>query len=116
MNCSGKLFRSFTIFAVWFGTSASQSACNAGDPCSFPGSGRFPGDGTGNPLQYSCLENPIDRGTWWATVHRVARVRQDLVTKHYPLPTCRERIELVPPAIPAASLKKSFPPDQVLIN
>ena len=46
-------------------------ACNAGDPGSIPGSGRSPGDGNGNPLQYSCLENPMDRGAWRATVHRV---------------------------------------------
>ena len=58
----------------------------------------------------------MDRGAWQATVHRVARVGQDLETKLYPLPTCRERIELVPPAIPAPSLKKTFPLDQVLIN
>ena len=38
-----------------------------------PGSGRSPGGGHGNPLQYSCLENPVDRGAWWATVHRVAK-------------------------------------------
>ena len=38
-----------------------------------PGSGRVPGEGHGNPLQYSCLGNPMDRGTWWATVHRVAQ-------------------------------------------
>ena len=45
---------------------------NAGDmrdTGSTPGSGRFPGEGHGNPLQYSCLENPIDRGAWWAIVH-----------------------------------------------
>ena len=40
-----------------------------------------PGEGNGNPLQYSCLENPMDRGAWWATVHGVARVRHDLATK-----------------------------------
>ena len=49
------------------------SACNAGDPGSIPGSGRFPGGGHGNPLQYSCLKNPMDRGTWWATVHGVSK-------------------------------------------
>ena len=38
-----------------------------------PGSGRSPREGNGNPLQYSCLENPMDRGAWWATVHRVAK-------------------------------------------
>ena len=44
-----------------------ESACSAGDPGSIPGSGRSPGEGYGNPLQYSCLENPMDRGAWWAT-------------------------------------------------
>ena len=42
----------------------SQSACNAGDLGLIPGSGRYPGEGNGNPLQYSCLENPMDRGAW----------------------------------------------------
>ena len=46
---------------------------NARDASSVPGSGRSPGDGNGNWLQYSCLENPMDRGAWWATVHRVAK-------------------------------------------
>ena len=44
------------------------SACNAGDPGSIPGQGRFPGEGNGNPLQYSCLENPMDRGAWQSIV------------------------------------------------
>ena len=52
-----------------------ECACNAGDPGSIPGSGRSSGEGNGNPLQYSCLENPMDRGAWWATVHRVAKSR-----------------------------------------
>ena len=46
---------------------------NAGDAGSIPGLGRFPGEGNGNPLQYSCLENPMDRGGWWAIFHRVAK-------------------------------------------
>ena len=49
------------------------SASNEGDLGSIPGSGRSPGEGNGNPLQYSCLENPMDGGAWWATVHRVAK-------------------------------------------
>ena len=49
-----------------------ESACNAGDLGSIPGSGRSPGEGNGHPLQYSCLENPMDRGAWRATVHGVA--------------------------------------------
>ena len=57
---------------------------NAGDPGSIPGSGRFPGEGNGNLLQYSCLGNPTDWGACWGTAHGVARVRGDLVTK--PLP------------------------------
>ena len=47
------------------------SACNAGDLSLVPGSGRSPGEGNGNPLQYSCLENSMDGGAWWATVHGV---------------------------------------------
>ena len=58
-----------------------ESACNAGDLSSIPGLGRSPGEGNGNPLQYSCLENPMDRGAWWATFHGVSRVRHDLATK-----------------------------------
>ena len=46
---------------------------NAGDAGSIPGLGTSPGEGNGYPLQYSCLENPMDRGAWWATVHRVAK-------------------------------------------
>ena len=46
-----------------------------GASCSTPGSGRSPGGGHGNPFQYSCLENPMDRGAWWATVHGVTRSR-----------------------------------------
>ena len=46
---------------------------NAGDGGVIPGLGRAPGEGNGNPLQYSCLENSMDRGAWWATVHKVAK-------------------------------------------
>ena len=62
-----------------------DSACSAGDPSSIPGSERSPGEGNGNPLQCSCLENPMDRGAWQATVHGVARVGHNLVTKHLPV-------------------------------
>ena len=58
-----------------------ESACDAGDPGSIPVSRRSRREGNGNPLQYSCLENPMDRGTWWATVHGVERVGHDLATK-----------------------------------
>ena len=49
-----------------------KSACNVGDPGSIPGSGRFPGEENGNPLQYSYLKSSMDRGAWWATVHGAA--------------------------------------------
>ena len=55
------------------GSEVKVSACNTGDLGSIPGSGRSPGGGSGNPLQYSCLETPMDRGTWQATVHGVAK-------------------------------------------
>ena len=65
---------------------AKNSPCNAGDPGSTPGSGRSSGEGNGNPPQHSCLGNPMDRGTWRATIHGVARVGHNLVTKPPPLP------------------------------
>ena len=52
------------------GPEVKASACNVGDLGSIPGLGRSPGEGNGNPLQYSCLENPMDGGAWWATIHR----------------------------------------------
>ena len=55
------------------GSEDKASACNAGDPASISGLGRAPGEGNSNPLQYSCLENPMDRGAWWATVHGVPK-------------------------------------------
>ena len=56
-----------------YGSDGKVSACNAGDPGSILGSRRSPGEGNGNPLQYSCLENSMDGGAWWATVHGVAK-------------------------------------------
>ena len=58
-----------------------ESACNAGDQGSIPGLGRYPGKGNGNPPQYSCQENPMDREAWQAIVHGVTRVGHDLATK-----------------------------------
>jgi len=60
--------------------SGKESACNAGDLGLIPGLGRYPGEGRGNPLQYSCLRNPMDRGAWWAAVRGIARVGYNLVT------------------------------------
>ena len=55
------------------GLDGKESTYNAKDLGSIPGLGRFPGGGRGNPLQYSCLEKPMDRGAWWATVHGVTK-------------------------------------------
>ena len=55
------------------GSDGKESACNAGDLGSIPGMGRSPGGGHGSPLQYSCLENPMDRGAWLATIHGVPK-------------------------------------------
>ena len=52
---------------------AKEFTCNAGDPDSIPGLGKSPGEGNGNPLQYSCLDNPMDRGAWRATVQGVTK-------------------------------------------
>ena len=63
-----------------------ESACNSGDLGLIPVSGRSPGEGNGNPLQYSCLENPMDRGAWQAVVHGVTRVGHDWAAKPSPPP------------------------------
>ena len=55
------------------GSDSKESACNAGDPGSIPWSGRSPGARNNNPFQYCCLENSMDRGAWWVTVHRVTK-------------------------------------------
>ena len=68
-----------TVYSFSFpgGSEVIVSACNTEDSGSTPGSGRSPGEGNGNPLQYSCLENPMARGAWWATVHGAQRVGHD---------------------------------------
>ena len=55
------------------GSDSKESACNAGDMDSIPELGRSPGDGNGNPLQYSCLENSMNRGAWHAAIHGIAK-------------------------------------------
>ena len=64
----------YVIFRVYW-LRGKESACNAGDLGSVSGSGISPGGGHDNPLQYSCLGNPMDKGTWWAVVHSVALSR-----------------------------------------
>ena len=70
-----KMTEQLNTFTLGFpgGSDSKASARNAGDLGSIPGSGRSPGEGNGNPLQYSCLENSMDGGTWWATVHGMAK-------------------------------------------
>ena len=75
LGCSLIHLLNFLYFILGFpgGSEGEASAHNAGDPSSIPGSGRSPGEGNGNPLQYSCLGNSMDGGTWWATVHGVTK-------------------------------------------
>ena len=63
----------FSAYYVPGGSDSKESACSAGDLGSIPALGRTPGEGHGNPLQYSCLENPMDRGAWQVTVHGVTK-------------------------------------------
>ena len=85
MNAAGAMQLSIQSFIQVFnghlecvsfpeGSDGKESTCNAGDAGSIPGPGRSPGEGHGNPLQYCCLENPMDRGDWRVTVHGVAKV------------------------------------------
>ena len=66
-------FANTTLSLFPGGSEVKASACNAEDLGSIPGLGRSPEEGNGNPLQYSCLENPMDGGAWWAIVHGVAK-------------------------------------------
>ena len=68
-NCQNLTVITMSFLAFPPSSVGKESICNAGDMGSIPGSGRSPGEGNGNPLQYSCLEKPMDRGTLWATVH-----------------------------------------------
>ena len=87
------------------------SACNAGDLGSIPGRGRSPAEGNGNPLQYSCLENPTDRGVWQATVHGVTRAGHSLVTNPPP-PTRTNRFHLL--TLTSSVLSALFMPNDVV--
>ena len=62
---------------------SKESAFNSGDPGLIPGLERSPGEGNGNTVQYSCLENPMDRGAWQAIVHGVTKSRKQLSDEHY---------------------------------
>ena len=73
--------------SVSWGSEGKMSACSAGDPGSIPALGRSPGEGNGNPLQYSSLENPVDGEAWWATIHGVAKSRTQLSDFTFTFPT-----------------------------
>ena len=75
MKCPHHIYKGFPGGSVGKESicNAEDSACNVGDLSLIPGSGRSPGKGNCNPLQYSCLENSMDRGKLWATVSRVAK-------------------------------------------
>ena len=73
----------YTAYCFSGGSEVKVSASNTGDLGLIPGLGRSPGEGNGNPLQYSCLENPMDRGAWWATVHGVAKSQTRLSNLTY---------------------------------
>jgi len=82
VSCSGRYYnQDFPS-----GSDGKKSASNAGNLGLIPGSGRSPGEGHGNPLQYSCLENPMDRGAWQAAVHGVTRVEHDKPPPVWALP------------------------------
>ena len=81
-KCESCLTRDKTRIGLHWQLSSKESACNAGDPGSVPGWGRSPGEGNGNPLQYSCLENPMDKGAWGGTVHGVAKSWTRLSDQH----------------------------------
>ena len=61
------------LLCIFGGSNGKESACTVGDLGSIPGLGRSPGEGNGNPLQCLCLDKPMDRGAWWATVHGVSK-------------------------------------------
>ena len=77
------------------GSDGKESPCNAEDPGVNPGSGRSPGVGNENPLQYSCLENSMDRGAWWATVHGVIKSQTRLSDTHTHTHTSSNRTPVV---------------------
>ena len=73
MTCHISVSLFFLSMGFPGGSAGKESTCNTGDLGSIPGLGRSPGGGCGNPLQYSCLEDPMDRGTWQAAVHGVTK-------------------------------------------
>ena len=95
--------------------SGKESTYNAGDPGPIPGLGRSPREGNGNPLQYSCLENSMDGGVWWATVHGVSLCKKNLLNMPHPKivatipwPSNPNSVKDTASIITQASTQKSF--------
>ena len=85
-NLGGKFMTLDFLKTSWRfpgGSDGNESAYIEGDSGSIPGLGRSPGEGNGNPLQYSCLENFMDRGAWWATVQGVAKSQTQVSNVHF---------------------------------
>ena len=114
---STRVFSGEPAVCIPGGSEGKASACDAQDPGSIPESGRSLEEGNGNPLQYSCLENPMDRGAWWATVQWVTKSRTGL--SDYTL-TLSQRIavsvQLLIPCCPLLLLPSIFPSIRVLSN
>ena len=81
LNSKDETFK--TLTDTWHGSDGKKSACNAKDLGSIPGSGRSPGERKGNPLQHSCLENSMDRGACWASVHGVTKSQTWLSNEYF---------------------------------
>ena len=94
------------------GSAGKESACNVRDLGSIPGLGRSLGEGKGYPRQYSCLENPMDRETWWAIVHGVAKESDTTWRLNHPPPHldgCSEGVDYVDPAKPSELTEMTDP-------
>ena len=96
------------------GSDSKESACNVADLGSIPRLGKFPGEGNGNPLQYSCLGNTMDRGAWWATVHGITRVRHSWVINTFAQITQVNLSILLPET--SITCAKSFLPCNILLS
>ena len=85
INYSDSILENHVTYCVGLpcNSDSKESTCNAGNLDSISGSGRSPGGGYGHPLKYSCLENPMDRGAWWATVHGVSKSQTQLSNQDY---------------------------------
>ena len=93
------------LTSVWVfpsGSDSKESAFNVGNPGFIPGLGRCPGEGNGNPLQYSCLGNPLDRGAWRALVHEIAKSRTWLSNEHTASIMVASQVKLVIKNLPAS--------------